>query len=88
MLDTLFSSDMAVNDTDFELCLRQMSKKDSTTKIKSLSRFSDNCLNKDVEIVKSILPDWSRVFTKLALVSLMSSGVKWWSFFYLFNCFR
>lgn len=56
-------------DQDFRLTLKQMSKKDSVTKVKALQRFSELCGSKEENCLTVILPLWTRIFNKLAIVS-------------------
>lgn len=52
---------------DFRLSLRKMGKRDSTTKIKALQEFSELCEQTPVEVLKTVLPFWPRIFSRLAV---------------------
>ncbi|XP_015789304.1 E3 ubiquitin-protein ligase listerin [Tetranychus urticae] len=54
-------------DADFKLIIKQMYKKDSITKIKSLQKFAEYCNEKDYNSVKTVLSMWPRIFNKLAI---------------------
>lgn len=60
------SADLSIP-ADFRLILRKMGKRDSTTKIKALQEFSELCEQTSVEILKTILPFWPRIFSRLAV---------------------
>jgi len=65
--------DTELLDQDLLLALKQLSKKDSITKIKVLNKFAQICKEKNVNVIKPFLPKWTRVFNKLALVSKLKS---------------
>jgi len=46
-----------------------MGKKDATTKIKALQEFVEHCEQSSVEILKSVLPFWPRLFARLSVDS-------------------
>ncbi|XP_059350076.1 E3 ubiquitin-protein ligase listerin-like isoform X2 [Daphnia carinata] len=52
---------------DFRLSLRKMGKRDSTTKIKALQEFNELCEENSLETLKTILPFWPRIFSRLAV---------------------
>ncbi|XP_059612638.1 E3 ubiquitin-protein ligase listerin [Phlebotomus argentipes] len=53
-------------DANFQLILRKMSKKDPITKSKALQEFSDIVTVSDVDLLKTILPFWPRLYVNLA----------------------
>ncbi|XP_068219475.1 E3 ubiquitin-protein ligase listerin isoform X2 [Palaemon carinicauda] len=53
--------------TEFRVTLRKMTKKDATTKIKALQEFEALCGSEDLESVKSALPFWPRIYSKLSV---------------------
>ncbi|XP_067848848.1 E3 ubiquitin-protein ligase listerin [Heptranchias perlo] len=54
-------------DADFRMVLRKMSKRDATTKLKAVQEFGTMCKEKDPEIIKGVLPYWSRIYCKISL---------------------
>lgn len=52
-------------DTNFQLALKKMVKKDATTKLKALQEFSELCQKADAAEVKAILPFWPRLYSQL-----------------------
>lgn len=70
-----FAGDVAGDSGDTEeikLLLKQMSKKDPNTKIKALQKFAASCDDKEVDALKAILPSYTRIFNRLAIVSLLN----------------
>ncbi|XP_078471670.1 E3 ubiquitin-protein ligase listerin isoform X1 [Lampetra planeri] len=55
-----------VVDPDFRLVLRKLSKRDTTTKLKAMQEFGAMCKEKDVDVVKAILPYWPRLYNKIS----------------------
>lgn len=53
-------------DTNFQMALKKMTKKDSVTKLKALQEFTDLCKNSGADSVKPILPFWPRLYCSLA----------------------
>ncbi|KAI4457630.1 zinc finger protein [Holotrichia oblita] len=53
-------------DSNFQLVLKKMSKKDSTTKLKALQEFTDLVKSSDQETIKSILIYWCRLYNVLS----------------------
>lgn len=53
-------------DINFQLAIKKMMKKDPTTKIKGLQEFTDLVNATDVEVIKTILILWPRLYTHLA----------------------
>lgn len=53
-------------DSKYQLVLRKMTKKDSTTKVKALQEFSELVNITDVEGVVAILPFWPRLYRSLS----------------------
>ena len=60
------SNDLSIP-ADFRLSLRKMGKRDSTTKIKALQEFSELCEQNTVDTLKTVLPFWPRIFSRLAV---------------------
>ncbi|XP_014213334.1 E3 ubiquitin-protein ligase listerin [Copidosoma floridanum] len=54
-------------DPAFQLVLKKMSKKDSTTKYKALLEFSELCINLDLSVVETMLPCWPRYYCSLSI---------------------
>ncbi|XP_048520636.1 E3 ubiquitin-protein ligase listerin [Dendroctonus ponderosae] len=53
-------------DSNFQLVLKKVSKKDFTTKLKGLQEFADLLQNAEPSVVKSLLPSWPRFYSVLA----------------------
>ncbi|KAK4881955.1 hypothetical protein RN001_005274 [Aquatica leii] len=53
-------------DSNFQLVLKKMNKKDSTTKLKALQEYTELIKTADVEAVKAVLPFWPRLYCALA----------------------
>ncbi|XP_055690814.1 LOW QUALITY PROTEIN: E3 ubiquitin-protein ligase listerin [Lutzomyia longipalpis] len=53
-------------DANYQLILRKMAKKDPITKTKALQEFSELVAASDVDLVKTILPFWPRLYINLA----------------------
>lgn len=53
-------------DTNFQLVLRKMTKKDPITKVKALQEFGELCTAADVDTVVAILPFWPRLYAQLS----------------------
>ncbi|GAB0100225.1 E3 ubiquitin-protein ligase listerin [Sergentomyia squamirostris] len=53
-------------DANYQLIMRKMSKKDPITKSKALQEFCDLVTSSDVDLVKTILPFWPRLYINLA----------------------
>ncbi|CAO1404688.1 unnamed protein product [Diamesa hyperborea] len=54
-------------DSTFQLVFRKMNKKDSTTKIKALKEFTELVEKSDVDIMKTVLPFWPKMFVQLSV---------------------
>lgn len=52
-------------DNNYQLVLKKLTKKDPVTKVKALQEFSELIGNSEVEIVKSVLPFWPRIYVNL-----------------------
>lgn len=53
-------------DSNFQLVLKKMNKKDSTTKLKALQEFTELCKSSEIDAVKTILPFWPRLYCLLS----------------------
>lgn len=53
-------------DANYQLILRKMSKKDPITKQKALQEFAELVMASDVDLLKTILPFWPRLYINLA----------------------
>ncbi|XP_017770844.1 PREDICTED: E3 ubiquitin-protein ligase listerin [Nicrophorus vespilloides] len=53
-------------DSNFQLVLKKMSKKDGTTKLKALQEFTELIKNTDAETIKAVLPFWPRLYNNLS----------------------
>ncbi|GBM96192.1 E3 ubiquitin-protein ligase listerin [Araneus ventricosus] len=56
-------------DSDFRMVMRKMLKRDAVTRLKAVQEFGEHCVEKEVDVVKNVLPFWPRLFNKLALDS-------------------
>ncbi|KAM4048334.1 E3 ubiquitin-protein ligase listerin [Anomaloglossus baeobatrachus] len=54
-------------DADFRMVLRKLSKRDVTTKLKAMQEFGAMCKEREVEIVRGVLPYWPRNYCKISL---------------------
>ncbi|CAN2387615.1 Listerin E3 ubiquitin protein ligase 1 [Pristimantis euphronides] len=54
-------------DADFRMVLRKLSKRDVITKLKAMQEFGAMCKEREVEIVKGVLPYWPRNYCKISL---------------------
>ncbi|KAK2527212.1 Ltn1 [Columba guinea] len=54
-------------DADFRMVLRKLSKRDVTTKLKAMQEFGTMCKEREVEVVKGVLPYWPRIYCKISL---------------------
>ncbi|KAM3933975.1 E3 ubiquitin-protein ligase listerin [Leptodactylus fuscus] len=54
-------------DADFRMVLRKLSKRDVTTKLKAMQEFGAMCKERDMEIVRGVLPYWPRNYCKISL---------------------
>uniref|UniRef100_A0A8C0BHX6 E3 ubiquitin-protein ligase listerin n=1 Tax=Buteo japonicus TaxID=224669 RepID=A0A8C0BHX6_9AVES len=54
-------------DADFRMVLRKLSKRDITTKLKAMQEFGTMCKEREVEVVKGVLPYWPRIYCKISL---------------------
>uniref|UniRef100_A0A1B0GPL2 E3 ubiquitin-protein ligase listerin n=1 Tax=Phlebotomus papatasi TaxID=29031 RepID=A0A1B0GPL2_PHLPP len=54
-------------DANYQLILRKMSKKDPITKQKALQEFAELVVVSDVDLLKTILPFWPRLYINLAM---------------------
>uniref|UniRef100_H3CX74 E3 ubiquitin-protein ligase listerin n=1 Tax=Tetraodon nigroviridis TaxID=99883 RepID=H3CX74_TETNG len=54
-------------DAEFRLVLRKMSKRDVTTRLKAVQDFASMCQERDSEVVKGVLPYWSRIYCKISV---------------------
>ncbi|BFZ24762.1 hypothetical protein BsWGS_27801 [Bradybaena similaris] len=64
--ETFDDAESAVDD-DFRLVLRKLSKRDSVTKIKALQEFITLCCSKDEAAIKTVVPFWPRMYSKIAI---------------------
>lgn len=55
-------------DQEFKLLMKQMYKKDPNTKIKALQKFAASVDDKEADVLKAILPSYTRIFNRLAIV--------------------
>ncbi|XP_074644451.1 E3 ubiquitin-protein ligase listerin-like [Tubulanus polymorphus] len=53
-------------DPEFRMVLRKFSKKDATTKLKTVQEFACLCKEKGQEAVVAVLPYWPRLYNKLS----------------------
>lgn len=53
-------------DDTFQIVLKKMLKKDPTTKKKALQEFTELIGKSDLEVVKSVLPFWPRLYSNLS----------------------
>ncbi|KAK0056651.1 E3 ubiquitin-protein ligase listerin [Biomphalaria pfeifferi] len=63
----IFDDAEAALDGDIRLVLRKFSKRDNVTKIKALQEFMSLCSSKNVELIKAVIPFWTRIYNKLAI---------------------
>ncbi|KAM3869223.1 E3 ubiquitin-protein ligase listerin [Diretmus argenteus] len=54
-------------DADFRLVLRKLSKRDAVTRLKAVQEFGSMCQERDAEVVKGVLPYWSRIYCKISV---------------------
>ncbi|KAG8590867.1 hypothetical protein GDO81_006944 [Engystomops pustulosus] len=54
-------------DADFRMVLRKLSKRDVITKLKAMQEFGAMCKEREVEIVRGVLPYWPRNYCKISL---------------------
>ncbi|XP_069616963.1 E3 ubiquitin-protein ligase listerin [Ranitomeya imitator] len=54
-------------DADFRMVLRKLSKRDVTTKLKAMQEFGAMCKEREVEVVRGVLPYWPRNYCKISL---------------------
>ncbi|XP_075707339.1 E3 ubiquitin-protein ligase listerin [Rhinoderma darwinii] len=54
-------------DADFRMVLRKLSKRDVTTKLKAMQEFGAMCKDREMEIVRGVLPYWPRNYCKISL---------------------
>ncbi|XP_076246293.1 E3 ubiquitin-protein ligase listerin [Calliopsis andreniformis] len=54
-------------DNNFQIVLKKMHKKDSTTKCKALQEFAAMCKDYELSAVEGILPFWPRLYCALAI---------------------
>lgn len=64
-LDQIFEEDSMLGD-NFNMVLKKMNKKDPTTKTKALQEFSTLVQNSNVDLVKSVLCYWPRIYLILS----------------------
>ncbi|XP_048513180.1 E3 ubiquitin-protein ligase listerin isoform X2 [Athalia rosae] len=66
-ISTLDEIDVSKLDSNFQLLLKKMNKKDATTKLKALQEFTVLCNNSTPLTVRSVLPFWPRIYCVLAI---------------------
>ncbi|XP_012139948.1 E3 ubiquitin-protein ligase listerin [Megachile rotundata] len=54
-------------DTNFQIVLKKMNKKDATTKCKALQEFATMCKESELSAVEGMLPFWPRLYCALAI---------------------
>lgn len=54
-------------DAEFRLVLRKISKRDVTTRLKAVQDFASMCQERDSEVVKGVLPYWSKIYCKISV---------------------
>ncbi|KAK1131911.1 hypothetical protein K0M31_016058 [Melipona bicolor] len=54
-------------DSNVQIILKKMNKKDSTTKYKALQEFAILCRDSEISIMEGILPFWPRLYCALAI---------------------
>ncbi|XP_017758583.1 PREDICTED: E3 ubiquitin-protein ligase listerin [Eufriesea mexicana] len=54
-------------DSNFQIVLKKMNKKDSTTKSKALQEFAIMCRDSEISAVEGMLPFWPRLYCALAI---------------------
>ncbi|XP_071439898.1 E3 ubiquitin-protein ligase listerin [Hetaerina americana] len=54
---------------EFNLVMKKMYKKDSTTKLKALQEFADLCKRSDASDIKGALPQWPHIYNLIAMDS-------------------
>ncbi|XP_056415439.1 E3 ubiquitin-protein ligase listerin [Hyla sarda] len=54
-------------DADFRMVLRKLSKRDVTTKLKAMQEFGTMCKEREMEVVRGVLPYWPRNYCKISL---------------------
>ncbi|CAK9795315.1 E3 ubiquitin-protein ligase listerin [Anthophora quadrimaculata] len=54
-------------DSNFQIVLKKMNKKDTTTKCKALQEFAVMCKNSESSAVEGMLPFWPRLYCALAI---------------------
>ncbi|XP_054829197.1 E3 ubiquitin-protein ligase listerin [Eublepharis macularius] len=54
-------------DADFRMVLRKLSKRDVITKLKAMQEFGMMCKERETEVVKGVLPYWSRIYCKISI---------------------
>ncbi|XP_043579866.1 E3 ubiquitin-protein ligase listerin [Bombus pyrosoma] len=54
-------------DSNFQIVLKKMNKKDSTTKCKALKEFAIMCRDSEMSAVEGMLPFWPRLYCALAI---------------------
>lgn len=64
--DALLDEIDANVDSRYQIVLRKMTKKDSTTKVKALQEFNELINRSEVDVVLAILPFWPRLYASLA----------------------
>lgn len=64
--DSLLDDIDAAVDTNYQLVLRKMTKKDPVTKVKALQEFLELCNASEVDAVVAILPFWPRLYAALS----------------------
>lgn len=59
--------EMSNVDSNFQIVLKKMNKKDATTKYKALQEFAVMCRNSELSAVEGMLPFWPRIYCALAI---------------------
>ncbi|XP_043927953.1 E3 ubiquitin-protein ligase listerin-like [Protopterus annectens] len=54
-------------DAEFRLVLRKLYKRDATTKLKAMHEFAAMCKEREPEVIKGVIPYWSRIYCKISL---------------------
>ncbi|XP_076673514.1 E3 ubiquitin-protein ligase listerin [Andrena cerasifolii] len=54
-------------DSNFQMVLKKMNKKDSTTKSKALQEFAGMCRESELSAIEGMLPFWPRLYCALAI---------------------
>lgn len=66
-LCSLNDVEMTNVNSDFQIILKKMNKKDATTKFKALQEFATLCQTAELSAVEGMLPFWPRLYSVLAI---------------------